>query len=201
MKNILIANTLLLLVFSCKAQAQKQPGKAVFRSIQQVSLINGNDAVSAGLQTVNGIAAKGWFAGVGVGLDFYRYRSVPLFIDLRKEIPIKKNKLFVYADGGYNLPWVKNQDVYREWTSNGFYKEEYDYKGREYIDAGLGYAIDFKSGNAFLLSAGYSYKAFDASKTTTSKWGIGTPQETQQVDEQKFAYRFNRIMVKIGWQF
>lgn len=199
MKNILIVN-LLLLALSYTAQAQ-HPGKVVFRSIQQVSLINGNDAVSAGLQTVNGFALKGWFAGAGVGLDFYRYRSVPLFIDLRKEFPVKKNKIFVYADGGYNFPWVKNQDVYREWGNNSFYKEEYDYKGRAYIDAGFGYSVGFKSGNAFLLSAGYSYKAFDATKTTTTKWSIGTPQETGQTDVQKFSYRFNRVMVKIGWQF
>ncbi|MBX2921112.1 MAG: hypothetical protein KF746_02885 [Chitinophagaceae bacterium] len=201
MKNILIAG-MLLLAFTCSVNAQQKvaAGKAVFHSVQQVSLTNGNNAVSAGIQSVNGFAVNGWFAGVGVGLDFYRYRSVPLFLELKKEIPLKKNALFFYADGGYNIPWVKNEDQRNEgpW---GYYEVKNHYNARLYFDGGLGYAIQFNKGNALLLSAGYSHKAFNAIKTTTNKYNIGTPQETENTDMQKLSYRFNRLMLKVGWQF
>lgn len=199
--HVTIIAGLLVITNALFAQQQPAPAKFAFRSIAQFSMINGNDAVSAGIQSVNGATFKGWFAGVGIGLDFYRYRSVPIFLDLRKEFAVKKNKIFIYADGGYNLPWVKKNNVSRDWPGWGNYKEDYVYKGGKYFDAGLGYAIGFAKGGAFLLSAGYSHKAFDETKTTSNTSGVGTPQETTFTDVQKFSYRFNRLMLKVGWQF
>ncbi|MBX3253430.1 MAG: hypothetical protein KF862_04750 [Chitinophagaceae bacterium] len=201
MKNILMAGMLLL---ACTGQVSAQQkvttGKAVFHSVQQLSLINGNNAVSAGIQSVNGFELNGWFAGIGAGLDFYRYRTIPLFLELKKKIPLKENALFFYADGGYNIPWIKSEDQYNEgpW---GYYKVKNNHKARLYFDGGLGYAIHINKGNALLVSAGYSHKAFTTIKTTTNKYNIGTPQETQNIDIEKNAYRFNRFMLKVGWQF
>ena len=84
----------------CIANAQ-QTKKAVFHSLQQVGLINGRGAVSASLQSINGFEAGDWFAGIGLGLDFYRYRSVPLFADVKRYFKIANgNRLFIYGDGG-----------------------------------------------------------------------------------------------------
>ncbi|HVY74956.1 MAG TPA: hypothetical protein VG890_09015, partial [Puia sp.] len=70
-----------------------------FHSINQVGLLEGESGSSWQLQTVNGMSYKSWFAGIGVGLDYYRLRGIPLFLDLRKTFGHSRNKPFVYADG------------------------------------------------------------------------------------------------------
>lgn len=187
------------LVFAQQIYSQETK-KLTFRSLQQAGLINGNNAVSGFLQTVNGIGTKSWFAGAGVGLDFYRYRSVPLFIDVKKYIGIKNgNRVFAYADGGYNLPWLPNKEERFSW-SGGATETKSSYRGGLYMDAGLGYAIGFKNGNDMLLGVGYSYKYFDEARTTKSTV-TGVAGTTETIDTQRYEYNFRRLMIKIGWQF
>ena len=195
-KQLAISVCLFILVFHLQAQ-QKAIPKLVFHSIEQIAMVNGNHAVSAALQTVNGVAYNNWFAGIGVGLDFYRYRSLPLFLDLRRSFELKKkNKLFVYADGGYNLPWVKEAE--QPISIWGWpVKVEHKYKGGAYMDAGFGYAVQFKGGNALLLSTGYSHKYFSEKRTTIRMTG----ENTETKDIQKFTYSMHRLMIKMGWQF
>lgn len=195
-KQVLVA-AVFFFVLNRHLHAQQQKLRPAFHSVEQVALVNGNHAVSGALQTVNGIGYGNWFMGIGVGIDFYRYRSVPLFFDLRRSLDMKNgNKLFVYADGGYNLPWVKrDESVFSVWgwPSNTDYK----YKGGLYMDAGFGYAVQVKGGNAFLLSTGYSHKYFSEKRITTSMTG----ENTERKDIQKFTYSMHRLMIKLGWQF
>ena len=198
MRKQLVLSIAVFGALSLHLQAQhKALPKPVFHSVEQVALVNGNNAVSGALQTVNGLGYGNWFAGVGAGIDFYRYRSVPLFLDLRRSFDINKgNKLFVYADGGYNLPWVKRKDPVFSiwgWPGNTTYKN----RGGVYMDAGFGYAVHAKGGNAFLLSAGYSHKYFSEKRTTVTITG----ENMETVDIQKFTYSMNRLMIKLGWQF
>src|ERR1700730_10196903 len=90
--------------------AQPAKEKLRFHSIEQLGLINGKGATAALFQTVNGLEYRGFFAGVGTGIDYYRYRSVPLFMDIRKEFGQKKRKWFVYADAGHHFPWVDQNE-------------------------------------------------------------------------------------------
>ncbi|HRQ51574.1 MAG TPA: hypothetical protein PLR74_13600, partial [Agriterribacter sp.] len=130
---VLIASGFLSLSLHLQAQQKTLP-KVVFHSVEQAALVNGNNAVSGALQTVNGAGYGNWFAGIGAGIDFYRYRSVPLFLELRRSFDVKKgNQLFVYADGGYNLPWVKRKEPVFSiwgWPSHTDYKN----KGGTYMD-------------------------------------------------------------------
>lgn len=198
MKKQALVTAVFLFVLCLHLYAQQQkPSCPAFHSVEQVALVNGNHAVSGVLQTVNGIAYNNWFAGIGAGIDFYRYRSVPLFIDLRRSLDMKRgNKLFVYADGGYNLPWVKKDEpVFSIWGWPTH--TDYKYRGGLYLDAGLGYALQVKGGNAFLLSTGYSHKYFSEKRITTSITG----ENTETADIQKFTYSMHRLMIKLGWQF
>ena len=196
MRSILIIT--IAMCISSASLAQKNNVKSVFHSQEQVAMINGNGAVSAGIQSVNGFTINKWFAGVGVGLDFYRYRSVPVFVDVKRYFNIhNKNAFFIYGDGGYNIPWVKKEDDQLSiwnWPS----KTEIQYKGGAYMDAGAGYAIHCKRGNALLLSLGYSHKYFREKKTIIYTT-VG--DEVMRTDIQRFTYNFNRIMIKVGWQF
>ena len=76
---------LLLISISILSSAQKKTCNLKFHSVNSLSFLNGENEVSAGLQSVNGLQRGNFFAGVGVGLDYYIHRSVPLFADLRYE--------------------------------------------------------------------------------------------------------------------
>lgn len=200
MRTIINAMMVLALVFFSKYLSAQEKSKPAFHSLQQLGMINGNGAVSAMIQTVNGIEYNNWFAGAGIGLDFYRYRSAPLFLDVKRYFTLKnRNSLFVYADGGYNIPWVKqNEPEFSIWSWP--VEINYDYKGGAYWDGGLGYAINFKRNNRMLLSLGYSYKQFSETRTTKTTVG-GVTGNTENIDVRHFDYNFKRLMVKIGWQF
>lgn len=193
---LLCCNTLIVEVRS------QQFNLKSFRSINQFAMLNGNDAVGAGLQSVNGIAYKNWFAATGVGIDFYRYRSVPIFVDLRRDFKLKKGRTFAYADLGYNLPWAKDEeDKVNVWPGGSFKRNSY-FKGGLYSDVGLGYAADIRSGDAILISVGYSTKTFKKTVVTsqTVRGGNGQP-DIETNDITKFNHYFNRLSIKIGWQF
>ena len=198
MKKQVLATAVFFFALHPHLHAQQQkPSRPVFHSVEQGALINGNQAVSGALQTVNGIGYGNWFAGIGAGIDFYRYRSVPLFLSLRRSLDMKNgNKLFAYTDGGYNLPWVtKDEPVFSIWSWPG--RTDYKYKGGLYMDAGLGYAVQLKGGNAFLLSTGYSHKYFSEKRITTTITG----ENRETTDIQQFTYSMHRLMIKLGWQF
>src|SRR5690242_4135427 len=105
-KNALLIIAVLIIALQGMAQQVKKTSSPVsFRSINLVGMNEGQGQTAFQLQTINGAEYKGWFAGVGVGLDYYNIRSVPLFFDLRKDIQNKKSTPFVYADAGVNYVW------------------------------------------------------------------------------------------------
>src|SRR5438045_270274 len=78
-------------------------------SINQLGMLRGETSSYFQFQTINGIHYKTWFAGLGAGMDFYRIKSIPVFIDLRKDILGRLYTPFVYADGGLNFSGLNNK--------------------------------------------------------------------------------------------
>jgi hypothetical protein len=157
-----------------------------------VSLINGYNAASVGLQSVNGFKKGYWFTGIGTGIDYYLYRTIPLFADLRYEFGNKKNKFFAYGDAGINFSWVQEKfsdepGIWNGNTSNSF-------KNGIYNDVGLGYNVKLKKENSLILSFGYSVKNLKETETYMD-W------RTSQLLKRVNSYNLRRVMIKIGWQF
>ena len=163
--------------------------KGVLQSISAIGLVNGSTGSSMMLQSTVGYSVKHTFAGLGAGLDLYKFRSVPLFLDLRQELGHKKQNIFLYGQGGYNLPWVTDQQKNESPFSNS------GYKGSWYYDAGLGYRIRINT-NALLFSAGYSYKELRTQGTEWMCSGTGCG-----LTDQRYRYRLPRVVVKAGWRF
>lgn len=167
-----------------------------YHSINNVGLLEGETGSAFQLQTINGVNYKSWFAGVGVGLDFYRLRTIPLFADFRKEFGKSNNKVFVYSDIGINFSWVTDQQktnyVQNDKFHNGFYG-----------DWGLGYKVMVNRKNNLLLSLGYSYKrTVETYDQFYYNPGINIIQGSQSDDQsQKINYSLNRLTIKIGWEF
>lgn len=172
--------------------AQQKKAGYTFHSINNLSLVNGSNAVSASLQSVNGFKKGLWFAGAGVGIDYYLYRTVPLFADLRYAFGKKKNNFFAYADAGINFNWVQDQFIDNPTVWNG--NTSNTFQNGMYTDAGLGYSIQTKNKNALVLSLGHSVKSLKELEKYRD-W------RTQELLTKINSYNLNRIMIKVGWQF
>ena len=172
------------------AQTSQQPLPAwKFHSINQLGLLNGQNHTATHLQSVNGFQHKNLYAGIGIGLDYYQYRSVPVFAALRKYFGKAKNQFFVYADGGINFVWEKKEDRYT--TPSKYYPQFYS-------NAGFGYQLPFKNGTAFTLSAGYSYKKVKYKQDIYPFCPFDGPC---YMYTQNYNFDFNRLILQIGLMF
>lgn len=184
----------------CIAQQTLVSQKLQFHSINQVGLLVGEKGGSFQAQTINGVQHKTFFAGFGVGIDGYRLRSVPVFIDLRKEFGSSENKFFIYSDAGINCEWLTADQKYSVISAP---KEAVKFSKGFYMDAGLGYRIAMKNKNSLLLNIGYSYKRIKERQDNSvlifpPPWGaypdFGDNYQTS-------VYDLNRVAIKIGWEF
>jgi hypothetical protein len=156
----------------------------------EVALVNGDHMSSFNVQGKAGIKFNKTLAGVGAGIDGYRFRSVPVFLDLQQEFGKKSRRLFVFVNGGYNFPWVTERDKVRE----GFIEGKFS--GRVYYDAGIGLKLQLPGTNAVLFSAGYSGKHLKkVYNAYYCPWGVC------QTTINKVDYKFSRIVFRAGWQF
>jgi hypothetical protein len=186
---------ILILVFSvCIAgrmsAQQKTPARAwQFHSINNVGLLEGQTGSAFQLQSINGMQYKSWYAGIGLGLDFYRDRTIPLFIDFRKEFGSSVNKFFAYADGGVNFCWLTDNE-------KTTYLADDHFETGFYMDLGLGYKIGLGKTNHLLLSIGYSLKKL---KETYNSYYYYPPDN--KLDKEEINYNLNRLTLKMGWEF
>jgi len=185
---------LLCIVSQSTISLAQKPGNEKhirYHSINQVGVLAGSSEAALQLQTINGIKCKTWFAGLGVGLDYYYARSVPVFLDVRKNIFNKGITPFIYADGGYNFPWSSKKDddkvLWEEKTNGGLYYE-----------LGIGYKTPVSKKMQLLFSAGYSYK--NLSKTVNvMPWLSMRPAPSEAYE--KYEYSLRRMAIKAGLSF
>jgi len=188
-KKIIKAVAMLLLLHHTQAQNNQIPGKWKFSSINQLGLLNGAGGTAFHAQSVNGFQHKQLFAGVGVGLDYYRYRSIPVFAELRNYFGKSPDRFFMYADGGAHFVWAKNgdQDIFKAKYRPGFYS-----------NIGIGYQAVFKNGEGLSLSAGYSYKKVKYSQNEYTFCPFDGPCT---INSENYTYDLNRLILQIGWMF
>ena len=189
----------------CSAQGWK------YRSDNYVGLSAGEWGNYGLLQTVHGVYEGPWFIGAGAGLDNYRFRSVPLFLSVTRDVPVlvmrggspvKRGGLFVGLDGGTNLPWYKRStDLYDGFTGSHFH-------AGAWWSAGVGYKWKLSaaagSHKALLVSVAYSEKRLKETET-----GPAQPCYTSSCiminnsGPQTYIYEYlNRVwLFKVGVQF
>lgn len=159
--------------------------KPVFQSVNNVGMIEGEAGSAFQIQTINGIKFNSVFVGLGVGLDYYVLRSIPLFVDVRKDILTTEKTPFIYGEAGLNLPWAGNSYDWISDTDPGWF-----------YDVGVGFRIPAKS-SAFLISAGYSFKSY-SHEEKFSTWCIFQPCPE---NVNQFDFKLRRLSVKAGFSF
>ena len=165
----------------------KQPEKPVLRFIASTGVLAGASDRQLQVQAVSGLQFGQWQAGVGTGIDYYYFRGVPLFADVRRTFS-KSRAFFSYANMGLHFPWVKGSGA------NDWFK--YSYKTGLYYDLGAGWQVKTGAHTAVVFSAGYSGKTIG--ETLTYFFNI-EPSPISHTTE--FKYHLRRISIKAGFQF
>lgn len=191
MKKI-IASAITVL-FSCTqivAQHETPGNKWKFNSVNQAGLLQGESQAAFNLQSVNGLRRGNFFGGVGTGLDYYKYRSIPLFAEGRKYFGNTASQFFIYGDAGTNFVWQEK--------SMSVYDAKQMYRPGFYGGAGIGYKAGLKNGMGITLSAGYTYKKIIEVQDEVNFCPFVGPCITSP---ETYRYNLNRILFQIGWLF
>ena len=184
----------LLLVIGCLVASAQQHGipsrdkqKPVLRFIASTGVLAGASDRQVQVQAVSGLQFRQWQVGLGTGIDYYYFRGVPVFADVRRTFS-KSHGLFSYANVGVHLPWVKDLNA-NDWF-------RYSYKTGLYYDLGAGWQVKTGTKTAIIFSAGYSGKT--VGETLTYLFGV-EPSPASHTTE--FRYHLRRISIKAGFRF
>ncbi len=152
-------------------------------------MIGDESEVSTSFQTIDGIRFSEWFSGIGIGLDYYRYRTLPLFFDVRRYFGNEK-KAFVYGDLRYNFPMPEK-------PGKEIYYTSYHFTGGIYTDIGIGYQLPLYKKTSFVFNLGYSYKKLQ----NIIKTELINPFTSLGVFYNKYEFCYGRILLKTGLVF
>lgn len=176
----------LLFLFSGLAQDIKPR----FSSINSIGFAAGESSPGLVLETVNGIKFHNFFAGIGIGKDDYRYKSIPLFLEGKWFFGDDK-KGFIYGDLGYNFPG-KNKP-----GNEIFNYDSYHFSGGSYSAIGVGFNLPLYKKSALQFSLGYSYKKLSDRVGVIICPFVG-PCYT---DYSRYEFGFGRLILKAGVAF
>ena len=187
---------MMYLIAGAQLQTQKkQTVKPVFQNIFQAGLLTGESKSAYQVQTISGLKYKTWFGGIGIGIDNYLFRSVPVFIDVRKDVFDKSSTPFVFADAGAQLAWVPSGQKVLTYFNQ-------DYDGKLYLNAGAGYKIHVIRRNALMFSAAFSLKKINVNAFAITREGqpvycdpAACPEQAPITDK----YTLKRLSLMLSW--
>jgi hypothetical protein len=181
---------LLLISFVMVSALSAQKKKVRFQSVNQFAIVGGKNHVNTAFQAINGIKFSNWFSGIGIGIDNYRYKTLPLFADARWHFGENK-KAFLYGDLGYNFP-LKNKP-----GKEVYYYNTYDFTGGVYTDFGIGFQLSLNKYSFLIFSLGHSYKKLQNKISVVTQCLVAPCP----VDYSQYDYKFGRMILKAGLIF
>lgn len=157
--------------------------KLKFANNNLVGLLSGSSSNALQLQTINGVSYKTFSFGIGVGIDNYYFKTIPVFADVRKYIFEKRQTPFVYIDVGSNFSTKKDEGT--TWQT-------ITYQAGFYYDFGIGYK--WTIGKQFHINSSFGF----------SQKKYGSRQEYHYVSDPPpdlYNYRLQRFTLKLGLGF
>ncbi|MDP4150556.1 MAG: hypothetical protein Q8927_06615 [Bacteroidota bacterium] len=173
-----------------------------FRSQEMGGLVSGEQGNYGQGYTINGVYKGPWFMGIGAGVDFYRYRTVPLFLSLEREwMQPGHDGWFTRLDVGVNVPWQSAPPTlyYPSGTVIGSHLLT-----APYWDAEFGYKVFVNAhrNQAILISAGYSFKEVQNKETTVNYCPIAALCNTDpSFNTRRYTFYNRRLSLQVGYQF
>lgn len=162
----------------------------------EVNLLNGDNHVNGQVNLQVGLQQKTWQFSVGSGFDYYKYRTIPVYVELKKFFGLEQHQLFVFVKGGSTIAWpTETQKTLRNTNWWGVYSPSM-FKNGLFAEGGVGYSLFNKKQHGFYTAAGYSFKSLRESYTEQN-WNGNILVSTKR----SALYQMNRILLKIGYQF
>ena len=189
MKNLLIYIFLLVSVINAGAQ-ESIKSKKIFSSQISAGITEGEQGTSFHIETLNGIRYKTWFGGIGTGLDYYYFRSVPIYLSAIKYLSPRNHSFYVQGDGGLNFAW--GDETFRAWN-----EIDSKFKPGPYWNGSIGFVTGLDRKNSFSFGLGYSYKFLKEVREMAVQC-FNPPCENSF---ETYRYNLNRLTLKLGWQF
>ena len=167
--------------------------KIRFSTQNMVGLLVGGSDNAPQVQTINGLAYRNWFTGIGAGIDWYYQRSIPVFFSANRFFTTSpRRQVFLTSGAGINYPWGKPDYITNGWGYDTRFSPGFFWM------AGLGYKIGVgKQNDNLLIQLGYNNKAH--SQKTTTVYPCLVPPCPQSTE--KYQYSFNALSLKLGWGF
>jgi hypothetical protein len=187
MKKIFAIILLSLCVQLHAQETSRKTNRYAFHSYNNFGLIEGEKGTSVLIESVNGFNYANWFAGIGIGIDHYTFRSIPVYLDIKREWS-DKLPVFLFASAGRNCPWVKQTD---DRYQNKFYP-------RSFYEGGLGYRFSINQKNNMVFSVSYSEKNLHEKIIESISCPFIGPC-TQSY--RNFEHRLTTLVVKAGVRF
>jgi hypothetical protein len=187
MKQHFLLLTALLFSFVAFSQQTKETVVKPY-VLAQTAIIIGESEPQEQYLLSGGIRKRTWLLGAGIGVDDYHTRSVPVFVDVRKQLHARINTPFAFANAGYHFLWEKDE-------RKDFF--ELDSEGGLYYDLGIGYQIGLTKKLKLLLSGSYTGKHFSKTKNVQPWVSTGPTPESIRTYE----YRLSRATLKLGLAF
>jgi len=184
-------NYLLLILIISVTTSFAQQKRLSFEGTVQGGLLEGEMGSAFQMGAMAGMKKNTWTASIGGGLDYYQVRSIPLYLNLQKNIFNKNNTPFVYVSGGYHFLWLPEVFSIFSWPST------LQTKGGLYYQGGIGYQVAaFKKTSLFFATA-YSAKEYNETYLHTNPCLIGPCPQS----EVKTNYRLRRLSITTGLRF
>ncbi|HVS98683.1 MAG TPA: hypothetical protein VHE54_19455 [Puia sp.] len=180
------------------ASAARGQTRWKYRSDNTVGVVAGELGNFGQVQTVNGVYKGPWFFGLGTGLDYYRFRTVPLYLSVTRDLfgASEKSGFFVDLGGGITLPWFSGYPLPDGIVSRSF-------SAGFWGNGGLGYrhALSDHSKTAFLFTISYGIKRVTERQTSQPVCFACMPPEPQTTQSNDYTYLNRVLLFGIGFQF
>jgi hypothetical protein len=174
--------------------AQKKPLK--YNNITHIGWLSGSSQNAFALQTINGISLNKWQLGLGVGLDNYGTKSIPVFVDVRRTFGNKKLQPMLYADAGVNYTLRWGNFAIKDYNNDYYYGLNNTFYGE--LGVGLSKKISKKA--SLNITAGFSYKHLSYTEKNFV-WNDWLPPYYFGYKTYQFDYYYKRLALRVGLQF
>jgi len=166
-------------------------GKKYFSSQISSGIVEGEQGTSFHIDLLNGIRYKTWLGGIGTGLDYYYYRSIPVYLSGIKYLSPNNHSFFVQGDAGMNFAWVEDRRI------NAWNEVSHEFKPGIYWNGIVGFATGLDRKNSFSFGLGYSQKSLKEIREM-SVMCFSPPCESTY---ETYKYNLKRLTLRLGWQF
>ena len=189
-KTFLIVLLFLLMKNEITAQEIKKD-KKFFSSQISAGIVEGEQNTSFHVEILNGIRYRTWFGGIGTGLDYYYFRSIPVYLSGIKYLSPRNHSFFVQGDAGMNFAWDEDP------LFGGWNEIRSEFKPGLYWNGSIGFATGLDRKNSFSFGLGYSHKSLRQVRELAVMCFNPPCENTFET----YKYNLERLTLRIGWQF